>query len=152
LPIGAPTVRNFASNEYEVYFGDNWRMTPNLTMTYGLRYMYVGVPYEQNGLQVAPTFPLQDFFAERKAGMLQGIPSNQLPHDTQTYDLIGPKNNGDSWYAKDLNNFAPRFAVAYSPTGGFLGKLVGRGGVIRAGAGKVFDRYGSDLVTKFDSN
>jgi len=152
LAVGAPTIRNFASNEFEVYFGDNWRMTPNLTLTYGLRYMYAGVPYERNGLQVAPTFPLQDFYAERVAGMAAGIPSHDLPHDIQAYDFNGPVNGGSSWYEKDLNNFAPRVSVAYSPTDGFLGKLIGANGVIRAGGGLVYDRFGSDLVTKFDSN
>ena len=42
-------------------------------------------------------------------------------------------------------------AVAYTPDGGFLGKLTGAGGVIRAGGGLVYDRFGSDLVTQFDS-
>jgi hypothetical protein len=152
LPVGAPTIRNFASNEYEVYFGDNWRVKPNLTLTYGLRYMYAGVPYERNGLQVAPTFPLEEFYAERVAGMAQGIPSYALPHNIQTYDFNGPANGGDSWFKKDMNNFAPRVSAAWTPTKGFFGKLVGENGVIRAGGGLVYDRFGSDLVTKFDSN
>ena len=62
LSVGDPTIRNFASNEFELYYGDNWRMTPNLTLTYGVRYMNLGVPYETSGLQVAPTFPLQEFW------------------------------------------------------------------------------------------
>jgi hypothetical protein len=82
--------------------------------------------------------------------MAKGIPSNQLPHNIMQYDFIGPANGKSSWYGKDNNNFAPRVALAYSPTGGFLSKLTGQGGVIRAGAGVVYDRFGSDLVTKFD--
>jgi hypothetical protein len=152
LAVGEPTIRNFASNEFEVYYGDNWRMTPNLTLTYGLRYMYLGVPYERNGFQVAPTYALQDFYAERVAGMQAGIPSHDLPHDIQTYNLNGPANGGSSWYNKDRNNFAPRVSAAWTPQKGFLGKLVGANGVIRAGGGLVYDRFGSDLVTKFDSN
>jgi hypothetical protein len=152
LAVGDPTVRNFASNEYEFYFGDSWRMRPNLTLAYGVRYMVLGVPYETDGMQVAPTFPLQDFREERIAGMLAGTPSNQLPHDIQTYDFNGSANGKDGWYKSDLNNFAPRVSVAYSPTEGFLGKLLGDNGVIRAGAGLVYDRFGSDLVTKFDGN
>lgn len=150
LPIGEPTVRTFASNEFEVYFGDNWRVTPNLTLTYGVRYVNLGVPYETHGLQVAPVFPLQEFFQERLDGMAAGIPSNQLPHNLMEYDFIGPKNGKPSWYGRDNNNFAPRAAIAYTPQGGFLEKLTGPGGVIRAGAGVTYDRFGSDLVTKFD--
>ena len=43
-------------------------MTPNLTLTYGVRYVQLGVPYETNGLQVAPTFPLQEFCAGAARG------------------------------------------------------------------------------------
>jgi hypothetical protein len=152
IPINTPTVRTFATNEFELYFGDNWRVTPNLTLTYGVRYMNLGVPYESNGLQVAPTFPLQEFFAERLAGMAQGIPSNQLPNSLLQYDFNGPVNGRQGWYSRDSNNFAPRVAVAYSPESGFLSKLTGSGGVIRAGGGMTYDRFGSDLVTKFDNS
>jgi len=151
LPVGDPTVRNFASNEFELYYGDNWRATPNLTLTYGVRYMYLGVPYETSGLQVAPTFPLQDYWDERLAAMAAGTPMNQIQHSLLSYDFIGPVNGKNSWYAPDRNNFAPRVGVAYSPDGGFLGALTGKGGVIRAGGGLIYDRFGSDLVTKFDS-
>ena len=152
LPIGAPTVRTFASNEWELYVGDNWRVTPNLTLTYGLRYVKLGVPYETHGLQVAPLFPLQEFFAERLAGMQAGIPSNQLPHNLMKYDFIGPANDSASWFAADNNNFAPRAAIAYTPDGGWLSALTGSSGVIRAGFGMTYDRFGSDLVTKFDND
>jgi len=153
LPIGTAPVRNFASNDWELYFSDSWRATSSLTFTYGLRYVTVGVPYEQNGLQVAPVFPLQDFFAERLAGMANGIPSNQLPHNIMSYDFNGPANGTASWFAPDRNNFAPRLAMAYSPDSdqGFFGKLLGVGGVLRAGFGVTYDRFGSDLVTQFDN-
>jgi hypothetical protein len=151
IAVGTPTVRNFASNEWELYFADNWRATPNLTLSYGLRYVNLGVPYETNGLQVAPTFALQDFFQERLDGMAKGIPMHDLPHALMSYDFNGPANGKASWYGKDNNNFAPRVSVAYTPDGGFLGMLTGKGGVIRAGTGLVYDRFGSDLVTKFDN-
>jgi len=152
LPMGVPAVRNFASNEYELYAADNWRVTPNLTLTYGLRYVNFGVPYETNGLQVAPTVALQDYFVERQQAMANGIPMNQMKNSFLSYDLNGPVNGSKSWYAPDNNNFAPRFAVAYTPEDGWLSALTGKGGVIRGGVGKVFDRFGSDLVTKFDTN
>ncbi len=152
LPIGTPPVRNFASNEFELYLADSWRVKPSLTLTFGLRYSYYGVPYERNGMQVAPTVPLQNFFAERIGGMEAGIPTNQLPNASLYYDFIGPKNGLPSWWSPDKNNFAPRFAFAYAPQskGGVLGKLIGKNGVLRGGASLVYDRFGSDLVTQFD--
>lgn len=152
LAIGEPTTRTFASNEFELYFGDNWRMTPNLTLTYGVRYVNLGVPYETSGLQVAPTFPLQEFWQERLAAMDAGVPMNRIANSLLSYDFIGPVNGKASWYGADHNNFAPRVAIAYTPEGGFLSKLTGSGGVIRAGAGLTYDRFGSDLVTKFDDS
>jgi len=152
IPIGTPTVRNFASNEYELYVGDNWRVTPNLTVNYGLRYMNLGTPFEQDGLQVGPTFPLEEFFAERIELSQQGIPSYAMPHNWMTYEFNGPSNGKDSWYKSDNNNFAPRAGFAYTPEGNFLEKITGKGGVIRGGAGMVYDRFGSNLVTQFDSS
>ncbi|MGE0392168.1 MAG: carboxypeptidase regulatory-like domain-containing protein [Vicinamibacterales bacterium] len=151
IPVGTPAVRNFATNEYELYFADNWRATPNLTLTYGLRYVNYGVPYETSGLQVAPTFPLQDFFAQRIDAMAKGIPMNQMENALLSYDFNGPANGRQSWYGPDRNNFAPRVSAAYRPEDGFLSFLTGRNGVIRGGAGLVYDRFGSDLVTKFDN-
>ena len=150
---GTAVVRQFASNEWELYFGDSWRMKPNLTMTYGLRYTNYGVPYEQKGMQVAPIYPIQDFRAERWGTMNLGIPSNALPHARMSYDFIGPANGKDSWYKQDNNNFGPRLAFAYSsPDGeGIIGKLLGKNGVIRGGGSILFDRYGSDLITQFDN-
>jgi hypothetical protein len=152
LSLGTPTVRSFASNEFDAYVADNWRLGSNVTLGAGLRWVYYGVPYERNGLQVVPNFPLQDWFNERKAGMLAGVPSHSLPHDVLTYSLAGPVNGTASWYNPEYGDFAPRVSLAYAPTDGFFSKILGKGGVIRVGGGKVFDRYGSDLVTKFDTN
>ena len=153
LPIGEPPVRNFASNEYEFFLADSYRVNPSLTLSYGVRYSKYGVPYETNGLQVAPTFPIEAFYAERLGGMMSGTPMNQLPNALMRYDFNGPVNGKDSWYRPDNNNFAPRFSFAYSPSKGdsWYHKLLGGGGVIRGGAAVVYDRFGSDLVTQFDS-
>ena len=83
--------------------------------------------------------------------MAAGIPSNRSP--IVTFDLAGPKNDRPGFYAWDKNNFAPRVAVAWSPTaeGGFLRSLTGDGAmIIRGGYTKVFDRVGLGLATNFD--
>ena len=87
--------------------------TSNLTITGGLRYSLYSPPYEVNGLQVAPTISMGEWFEQRMRNMKQGIPSNQSP--IVTFDLAGPKNNRKGFYAWDKNNFAPRMAVAWSP-------------------------------------
>ena len=102
---------------------------------------------------MAPTFNLQSFWAQRVAGAANGIPSFQLPNAELSYGLIGPVNNQPSWFGRDNNNFAPRLAVAYSPQSdsGLGAKILGKGGVFRAGASIAYDRFGSDMVVQYDN-
>ena len=154
VPIGNPVVRNFATNEYEGYVQDSWRVRRDLTLTLGLRYSSFSVPQETNGVQVGTTVGLDKYFAERVGAMLTGTPNNQLPDASLTYALNGPANGKSSWYGRDKNNFGPRFAFAYSPDDKgdhFWNKWLGKGSVIRGGFAMVYDRYGSDLITYIDS-
>lgn len=152
LPVGSGAVRRFATEEYELYFSDSWRVKPSLTVTYGLRYGYSRPPYETNGLQGITTPTLETYMAERVGAMELGIPGNALPSADLTWVAGGPANNGDSWYDNDLNNFAPRFSLAWNPQSptGLLKKIFGDNGVFRIGGGLFFDRYGSYLVTQQD--
>ena len=152
LPVGQAISREYASDEYDFYVQDSWRVGSSLTITAGLRYGLYSPPYEVNGLQVAPTISMGQWFADRAAGMLRGVPSNQSP--LVTFDLAGPKNGGKGFYEWDKNNFAPRVSVAWSPhaESGFLGTLTGGDRmVIRGGYSKVFDRIGQGLALNFDS-
>ena len=152
LPVGQAISREYASDEYDFYVQDSWRVGSSLTITAGLRYGLYSPPYEVDGLQVAPTISMGQWFADRAAGMLRGVPSNQSP--LVTFDLSGPKNGGKGYYEWDKNNFAPRVSVAWSPhaESGFLGALTGADRmVIRGGYSKVFDRIGQGLALNFDS-
>ena len=154
LPTGAPVVRHFADDGYEMYAQDVWKVKPNLTVTYGLRYSLFSPPWETNGLQVAPNVNLTDWFNQRGEQMLQGIGSNASP--LVSFNLGGPANNGPGLYNWDYKDLAPRLAVAYSPsaTDGLLGALFGGPGKtsIRAGAGIVYDRIGPALLATFDES
>ncbi|HTC87354.1 MAG TPA: carboxypeptidase-like regulatory domain-containing protein [Bryobacteraceae bacterium] len=152
LPQGAPDVRAFKMREYEGFVSDQWRVSPELTLTLGLRYTNDPPPYEANGLQVAPNVGLNQYFAERDYLGSQGVPSNAMPNSILTYSPNGPVNGKPSWYNPDDNNFGPRFALAYSPKdrGGLIQKIFGTGGVFRAGGALLYDRFGSELITEFD--
>ena len=125
LPLGAPVVRRYATDEYEFYGQDSWKVTPNLTVTAGLRYSLFSPPWEVNGLQVAPDISLGDWFDQRQALMLAGQSTSDAP--TVRFDLAGPANGKPGYYKWDKNNFAPRFAVAWAPHAdeGLWGKLTG---------------------------
>src|SRR5215471_11532286 len=151
LAIGSPAVRNFASNEYGLYVSDCWRAKPGVTITAGLRYENNSPPWETNGLQVSPTIPLENYWAARVGGANAGLPS-YLATPQESYDWNGPVNNTASWFARNKLNFAPRVAFAYSPQGDGLGsKILGKGGVFRAGGTIAYDRFGSDMAVQFDT-
>ena len=65
LPVGQPVARKYASDEYEFYVQDSWRLGQNLTVTAGVRYSLYSPPYEVNGLQVAPTISMGEWFEQR---------------------------------------------------------------------------------------
>jgi hypothetical protein len=151
-PSGTPTKRTFATEEYEVYGQDSWRIKPNFTLTYGLRWGTSTPVYETQGIQVKPTTSLGAYFDQRKASALLGVPFN----DPITFDLAGKANNRPGYYKQDWNNFAPSIAFAWSPDLGdsFLSRAIGRKGrsVIRGGWRITYDRIGSQLAVNFDLN
>lgn len=152
LPAGTPSEREFATEEYDVYGQDVWKITPNLTLTYGLRYGISRPVYETSGYEAKPNIPLAEFFRRRVEGAARGVPYN----DPISVELSGPANNRSSLYNWDKNNFQPRVAVAWSPNfgDGLLGTIFGRNSesVIRGGFGITNDYYGQQLAVSFDLN
>lgn len=151
-PTGTPTIRSFATQEYELYWQDSWRMKPNFTLTYGLRWGTSTPVYETNGVQVKPTVSLTDYFERRRESSFNGVPFNE----SITFDLAGKKNGRPGYYEQDWNNFAPAVAFAWSPDFGdnFFGRVFGRNGksVLRGGFRMTYDRIGSQLAVNFDLN
>lgn len=150
--VGTPTDRSFATEEYEGYFQDSWRMRPNFTLNYGIRWSTSTPVYERNGLQVIPNVNLTDYFSQRVASSNAGAPFT----DPITFVLGGKANNAAGYYKQDWNNWAPSVAFAWSPDFGdnFAGRLFGRNGksVIRGGFRVTYDRIGSALAVNFDLN
>jgi len=152
LPSGLALGRTFATEEYDMYFQDTWRLSQNLTLTLGLRYGLSRPVYETDGLQVKPTTSLGNYFEQRKAAAEQGRPFNELIE----VDLAGPANGRDGYYDWDKNNFQPRIAAAWSPdfSNKWLRKIFGSGGdaVIRGGFAITNDHIGQQLAVQFDLN
>ncbi len=152
LPDGAPNLRHFVSHEFETYAQDAWRIKPNLTVTYGLRWTLLQPPYEKNGVEVAPTFILNNWFKQRDATMLTGGAFD----DPISFGLAGNANGKPSYWGYDHKDFAPRLALAYSPgfDKGVLGRLFGGQGKtsIRMGAGMYYDHFGEGIVNTFDQD
>lgn len=150
LPSGTPAAREFRTQEYDAYVQDSWKIKPNFTLTYGLRYTISKPVYEKNGFEVRTDIPLSDIFALRQAASAQG----QNYVTPVTLVLSGPANNAAPLYSYDKNNFQPRVAVAWSPSfkNGFLARVFGKSheSVIRGGFAITNDYYGQQLAVTFD--
>lgn len=150
LAQGTPQVRSFIEHDYALYIGDTWRATREFTISAGLRWEDFRPPSEANGLQVDPTVPLNQYFAQRNYLQGLGVPQNAMPDATLSWAL-NPTGKA-TWWSPDNKNFAPRLGIAYAPVdrGGIIGKLFGKNGALRAGAGIAYDRFGSDMITQYD--
>jgi hypothetical protein len=151
-PLGDPVKRNYGLNSYEFYGQDTWRIKPNLTLTYGLRWSFFPPPWETNGLQTSPTFGLGTQFATNVKNAQQGLGYTSAPE--MAFALGGPVNNGPGFYPSEKTDWSPRVSIAYSPRfgGSLFKKLFGENDqtVIRAGFSRVYDRAGFALLNSFD--
>jgi hypothetical protein len=115
-----------------IFAQDSWRVRPNITINYGLRWDYI-TPWAEKHHQTT-TF-VQGVESTTFPGAPLGylVPGDPLPNGSRIPAAIAPS---------PLDNFSPRVGIAYSPrfSDGFLGKLTGGPGKtsIRAGAGRFF--------------
>jgi hypothetical protein len=143
LPQGTGEKRNYKYYQTQLYVGDTWKVTPHLTLSYGVNYELFSVPYEKDGLETVQQLVLPDgstqtggfdnfFYGYRAAQSAAGATGNSAVPFFQ-YVLGGKANHGPGLYSPSYNNFAPRFAFAFNP--GSDPKTVFNGS-----AGMVYDR------------
>jgi hypothetical protein len=164
LAQGTPIKRRYAINNYEFYGQDAWRIKPNLSLTYGLRWVLEAPPYETNGLQVAPCVEaagggcsgqnLGDWFNHTAQLMSQGQPANNAGEIS--FILGGPVNHGPGMWNWDHKDLSPRVALAWSPdTGdGWASKIFGHKDqfTVRGGYSIMYDHFGIPIVNTFDQH
>ena len=150
---GAPVNRRYGLDSYEFYGQDTWRIKPNLTLTYGLRWSFFPAPWETNGFQASTSFGLGTQFAQNVKNMNQGI-GYRTGMPSIAFSPSGPANNGPGFYPLEKTDWSPRISIAYSPRfdSGPLRKIFGDNDktVIRAGFSRVYDRAGFALINSFD--
>lgn len=149
LPPGTVIDRNFATEEYDMYFQDSWKARSNLTVNLGLRYSLSRPVYETSGYQIRPSIPLGRYFERRLQTASRGTSYNEVLN----FELAGPKNDAPGFYSLDTNNFQPRISAAWSPNfkSGFLSKLFGENNesVLRGGFAITNDYFGQQLAVTF---
>jgi len=95
---GIGSIRHLDYNTLAFYGGDTWRIRPNLSVNFGLRWEYISPITERDGLGL-------------------------LPRDTSLAALNDPNaildfagaGTGRPFLARDLNNFAPNVSAAWDP-------------------------------------
>ncbi len=145
---GAARSRPIRQRDLSLYAQDQWRPRRNLSLNYGLRWEFVGVPQALNGLALQPVngaeglsgiSGLNNLF---NPGVLKGTAPTLL-------DFAG-EGAGRPFYANDWNNFAPSIGFAYSPDfkRGLLRRLFGAEGQssIRGGFSISYVRDGLSVI------
>lgn len=149
---GVPAVREWATEEYDFYAQDSWKIRPSLTLNFGLRYGLSRPVYETQGFQAAPNIGLDEYFQRRQDAAFVG----QNYDEPLIIDLAGPKNGKPDFYEWDRNNWQPRISAAWSPNfkDGLLSKIFGteRASVFRGGFAITNDYFGQQLAVTFDAN
>ena len=128
--VGAPQNRNYNQNSWSFYGGDNWRLTPKLTVTYGLRWDYYSPVNERNGLGLLPVVPSGSNIDETLLG-------------NATLDFAG--GSGRGFYNKIYSQFGPNIGIAWDPFGN--GKTAVRAGYSINYANDEFFTAVSDAVS-----
>ncbi len=132
-------------NTYGLYVQDSWKLKPNFTINYGVRWQpqsaFVALSEGlytklENWEQVYGVSGYGNIF---KPGTLTGSAPKVIPLEI-----------GEKAYEDDINNFAPSVGVVWSPNFGdnWFGKFFGSNGksVIRGGYSQSFVREGFDLL------
>lgn len=108
-----------ASKMGGVFAQDQWRMTPDFTLNFGLRYEITGIPYSKLG---NANFPDVANLYGPSTALFQPGQLNGVREPTITRGTRASKN--------DYNNFAPSAGFAWTPMaqeGGFWSRLIGTG-------------------------
>ncbi|HZS05928.1 MAG TPA: TonB-dependent receptor [Blastocatellia bacterium] len=114
---------NLRFNQLNFFGQDEWRVNPQLSISYGLRYEYNTPPGENNGL-------IEQTFNDPALDLVPGL-RTVIDGRTRIFD-------------PDRNNIAPRISLAFSPKRSGRDQIT----VIRAGYGLYYDQIPGAVVSQ----
>jgi len=134
------SMQRYAFTTFGLYAQDSFRIRPDLTLNFGLRWQFDGDIHSGNELLSQPS--RANFFGPSTGLFQPGVLSN---NQNPMFELaVHP-------YKRDYMNPAPNFGFAWNPSGeraGFLGKLLGdRKTVIRGHYSITFYNEGLNSIT-----
>ncbi len=149
------TDKEFRFNDLGFYITDDWKVNDRLTLNIGLRYELFMLPTEKNGR--IGNFDLEPFQSCFTGGGTVALCDNPIsgfivPNNVQNTGLsvvdgaiaaTRVVNNKHTLNGQDLNNFAPRFGIAYKLSDNI---------VLRGGYGLFYDRPSAAFINTVFSN
>jgi hypothetical protein len=135
--------------EMGFFVQDSWKIRPDLTLTYGIRY------------ELQMPFIMDNAFFSRPLNYCNTYGVSGCASDGLSANLFAPGStggtgtqfrafsNGEASYTAPKNNWAPSAGVAWRPhlSGGFMEKLLSTDPVFRGGYSKAYTREGIYAVT-----
>lgn len=141
------TDKSFRFQDLSAYVAADWKARQRLTLNLGVRWEWFGWPTEERGLIGNFDFASLSNTENPVASFI--VPANVRTTGFNAIDAALPTvvraSNNHTLNGQDLNNFAPRFGFAYSPSDS--NRLV-----IRGGYGIFFDRPSAAFINTIFSN
>ena len=126
--------RYYRYYQTQVYAQDSWKVTPSLTLSYGVTYQLFSVPYETRGLESMEPLTFDQYMTDRiKQSSASQSGTSAVP--LISYVLGGKGNSGNAppLYQPEHKNFSPHIGFSWNPS-------FNKKSVFNASAGIVYDR------------
>ncbi|HEU4390330.1 MAG TPA: TonB-dependent receptor, partial [Blastocatellia bacterium] len=140
----APADEYNHQKEWGIFAQDSWKVKPNLTLNYGVRWEFQPSPLNDNLVYTRPGF--DGLFGVSGPGNL--FKPGVFEGGIQQFRLL---EKGEKGFNNHWTDFAPAFGFAWQPSAehGWLGKLFGNAGqtVLRGGYSIAFVREGFNSFT-----
>jgi hypothetical protein len=144
-PPGTHIIQKENVNAYDLHFGDTWRVTPSVTLSYGLTWGVAMPPTDPTGktsmmidANSGQVIDARSYLQAKQRAALNGVPFNP------TIGYVPISATGRKYpFDPDYSNFGPRLGAAWNPSfsGGWLSKLFGdKKTVLRGGWSRAFER------------
>ncbi len=141
--------------ELGVYIQDSWRVRPDLTATFGVRYQLQlpfvpGNDFYSRPLNYANTFGYSGMTASGNPNLFAPCGGTGYPACTGSLTQFTGYKAGDQSYSTDANNVAPSLGVAWRPSinnSGWLAKILSSDPVFRAGYSIAYTREGMQAIS-----